>query len=165
MRKASLLAMLLFFGVINATVSALILIPNTTGNYSEVTAYGANIFGWHMAWVTSKWTFATSSTGQFLLDRNTYIETSTGGHLGDYGSWEYTQAIPSTNELEFWGYFTLHGLQILGNNIHGVMYNRVLFNGRTADGKNYQYQIYYGVNYIASEEESLPVAFSISIEV
>jgi len=112
-----------------------------------------------MAWVTSKWTFATSSTGQFLLDRNTYIETTVGGHLGDYGSWDYSQAIPSANELEFWGHFTLHGI----NNLGGVMYNRVLFNG-PVDGKNYQYQIYYGVDYISSEQESLPVEFSISIE-
>ncbi|WP_297436561.1 hypothetical protein [Thermococcus sp.] len=115
-----------------------------------------------MAWVTSKWTFATSSNGQFLLDRNTFIETTTGGHLGDYGSWDYTQAIPSSNELEFWGVFTLHGLP--GNDLQGVLYNRVRFNGKTPDGMNYKYEVYYGVNGIASQTETLPVEFAIEID-
>ena len=162
MKMHSLLVIAIAIGLIATVASALVIMPNTTGNYSEVTAYGANIFGWHMAWVTAKWTFATSSTGQFSLDRNTYIETTTGGHLGDYGSWDYTQAIPSYNELEFWGAFTLHG--VLGNNIHGVLYNRVVFNGRTSDRMNYKYDIYYGVNSIAHESKELPVEFAIEIE-
>ena len=164
MKRLEILMALMAIGMVATAVSAWVVIPNTYGNYSEVTAYGTNVLGWHMAWVTARWTFATSSTGQFLLDRNTYIETTTGGHLDDYGSWDYTQAIPSYNELEFWGAFTLHGVEILGNELHGTLYDRVKLIGRTSDGRNYQYAVYYGVNSIAHEQVTLPVEFEISIE-
>ncbi len=153
-----MLLVLLIAGVMMGTASALIVPSSSVGNYSKVTAYATNIFGWHMAWVTSKWTFATYPNGEFRFDGNTFLDLSTGGHLGDYGSWDSTDEVPEYTQLNFYGGFTLHGVSEIGNDIHGVMYNRVVFVERLTNGK-LEYMIYYGVNEQLQEPEYLPIEF------
>lgn len=103
-----------------------------------------------MAWVESKWTFATMPEGYFFPDvEETFHTTDHGGHWPDDGSWGVTHTSSTPTKLAFWGNFKLHSPF---NSISGTLYNNVVYH--PWDGT---YSWYRGVEGVSLEWQDLPL--------
>ncbi len=100
---------------------------NTYGNHAEIKVVGKDLWGWVVAWVDSKWTFAVSGeNGHFIVDgRNTFHMADSGGTWPDGGSWGYTHTASSSTALMFDGDYHLNSPL---NSVSGHAYNYVYYN-------------------------------------
>jgi len=121
----------------------------TYQNHATVKVDGKDLFGWTMAWVESKWTFATQPGGYFFLSEDdTFHQTDHGGHWPDDGSWGFTTVSECRVGLSFSGNFKLHSPF---NSISGTLYNKVVYHPW-----DYTYAWYRGVGGVNLEWQELP---------